>query len=363
MSLFFEDVEIVKPQSQPKAQPVVEDVTGLITVTLESEMAWHNLETSVMREEFNAVMLEDEKAGEGSKKNFFQQAADFFAKLWKSFVAALQSLVSRLQVQFTNGGKFLASRADRLNKYVGNKEASLFEWKVKGMNGIAGQFPASVGGALLKAIQTARNTGKALSADELCKGLGFNSFNEIDKSITGKARNEARKSVTVTHPMVDEAAADIRSAKTIIAHVKTLGKEAQALVTQGQASAKAGLKAVDSGNEEQQKKETAAISTAKSAQSVLNKIINVFVRLELERYADSMRVLSTATSGGKATAKDNAKASKQAGKNEKGKSSGKEVATVEDMEDDIFDLTLEDFEDEEVIEEGIDELEDFDFEV
>jgi hypothetical protein len=372
MNLFFEDVEIKNNSAEVEAvneDIVVEDVTGLISVALESEMAWNNLQVATMHEEFSAIYNEDEEQAGAARTNYFKQAITTLQAIWKRVVAFVQQLVSRLQAQFSNGARIMEKNKAKLNGYQGTAKATVFDWNVKGMGQLASQFPPGIGGVLKKQITAAGSDSKERSADELAKALGYSSASKIDGEIAAKARKASRTEVQVTQALVGEAEGDIRTAKAVLNSINNLGKEAKDLVSAGLTAAKAGLKAAEKNDSAAAKKAKAEINTAKNAQTVINKIINVFVKLEVERYADSMRVISAAASSGKASNKDNKQASKQARSNEKnaatsgkkGKSSGAEVAVAEDL-DDIFDLKLEDDEIEGEIELEDIELEDIELE-
>ena len=360
----LEDVELDETKEEEKevvTEAVIEDKTGLIALTLEAEMSWNNLHTEIVKEEFQAIMKEDEEQATKSRSEFFKKAIAFFQELWKKFVQVIRNLVSRLQVQFTNGEKFLASRKEKLARYQGDKTVSIYNWKVKGMLGIAKEFPTNrLGGSLVGAINQAAKSGKAVSADEIAKGLGFESFSAIDKGVVAKARGNEKVEVKVSPQVLSSAANDVKSAKQILGIVNQLGKQSQGIIQEGRKAATAGLNAKDP---QDQQKQSAAVQTAKAAQSVLNKVLNVFVKLEVERYGDSMRIVSAATSGGSAGMKADKKASKNAAKGKR----GNELAVSEDFELDEEQpiLTLEDFEeDEETKEEEIalEDLEDLNLE-
>jgi len=358
MSLFFEDVEI-KNESTPEASVVVEDVSGLLSVTLESEMTWHNLETSVMKEEFQAVMNEDQLRLEGSKETMFQKIIKFFDGLWKKLVTVIQNIITRLQTSFVNGTKFIAKRSDAIKKYTGGRSATVFEWSSQSQTvaQISGTFKKDLAGQLVKAVKTASTSGQAKSADELAKDLGFDGMSGMDAKLLSIGHGPARKSVVVSKEMLNKAVSDVEGAKVAISALKELANQARTMVATGKKEATDGLKAVKEKSEQLQKQKTASSSTARAATTVINKYINVYIKLAMDRFGDSLRMVQSAVGGVKADDKATAQKAKADAKAEKGKAKEAEAKTDDTKKEDfdLFGLTLEDFEDEAIEEDVVEE--------
>lgn len=344
MSLFLnEDVnteEVTETETQEQETVFVEDATGLLSLTLESEMSWHNLEKEIMTEEYTAVLTEDEAKLDASKASLFQKAIAWFNQIWQSFLKLIKNLGTRLQVQFVNGQKFVKAREGKINSYTGGSSANIHTWKVSNIATLTAKFPGqAIGGKLASAVRTAGNTGTTFSADQLAKELGYESFASIDKALVGQARSESKSTVSISKQMVMGARADITQAKGLIRGIQGMANAAKTLVASGRTSATEGLQSVKRGDEAGQKKKSAAISTAKASTSVIHKILNVYVKLGLERYADSMAIIK-AIGGGNPNAvavvdnKDNG---------------AKEKASNVKKED--LELTLEDFEDDVILDE------------
>jgi hypothetical protein len=357
MSLFFEDLEI-KEQT-----PVfVEDTSGLLSVTLESEMAWHNLETTMMKEEFKAVLQEDEKKLEGGKTNFFKTIIKFFETVWNAIVTGIRNLIAKFTIQLRNGEKFLKGREAQLSAYKGGKSAEMYEWHIESLIGISKAFPAGIGTKLKGFVGT--NSTSAMTADDIAKELGYSSFKDLDSEIVSKARSAERKSVAIDTNAVALAKTDMTSAKTVITTLNELAKGARDLVGEGKKQAQEGLRATQGSKESLQKLKAAGATTAKNATSVLNKIINVFTKLAFERYADATKTIRAVVSGAKADDKAVAQGKKLIEKQKKADAKkvdtigGKPVKKADaKVESALFGLTLEDFEDEDEFE---DLEEDFD---
>lgn len=354
MSLFFEDLEV----KTEKPTPIfVEDTTGLLSITLESEMAWHNLETSMMKEEFKAVITEDEQQLEKGKGEFFKKIIAFFDGLWKAIVAGIQNLITKLVIQFRNGEKFLASKAEAIKAYKGGKSAEVFVWKVGTMAGINSQFPNGIG-AKLKGMISQQSPNVA-TTDAIASDLGYSSFANLDKDIVAKAHSDARKSMEISPAWLGSAMQDIKDAKVVIGKLKGFVGDAKTLISEGKKAAQEGLKAVEGAKETVQKIKVANTTTAKNATSVLNKIINVFTKLQLERYSDSLRLIKAVVGGAKADAKQLEQGKKLVDKQKAKQAKEDEVAKKkaekeQAKKESLFDLTLEDFDDEDVDLEDLD---------
>jgi hypothetical protein len=412
MSLFFEDVELNK---QNEESVFVEDTTGLLSVTLESEVAWHNIEKTMMREEFKAVITESEQKLNAGKGNFFKTIAEFFDKFWKAVTEAIRNLTTKLSIQFNTGAKYVARKQKAISAYPGNKTAEIYDWK-KGsgtLGEISKAFKATdLGNKLTSAI--VKPSATAGTMDSLSQLLGYKNFTHIDKGIVMRARSSKRSPLKFDKGALNTAVADIKNAKAVLTELNKFASSAKSLVSQGKKSAKKGEVAVKAGDDTQQKIATASATTAKNATSVLNKLINVYTKLILERYSDALKMVKAAVGGAKEDEKgrkavDKAKAKqgefdgkkttvkkKQAGlpapegeeeestavavRGERGVAKTESLfdLTLEDFEDDFeldgfeeeldldteFDFELEDFEveEEEELEEDFDlELEDFDF--
>lgn len=353
MSLFFEDVE-VKEKTVVTESLHVEDVTGLVSATLESEMAWHNITTEIMQEEFQAVITEDEDKAESSKEAFFKKVIKFFEDLWKKFVSIIQPLVNRLQIQFVNGEKFAKAREAKIKAYKGDAKVQVYDWKIKDIGSLAEKFSAErVGSELVRVIQNSASEGKAFTADEIAKRLGFESLSAMDTKLVEQARSAQKVEKTVDSTLGAQAFANIMSGKKVLAQVKAIAGGTKKVVDAGRKEALDGLKEKSAENK---KKKVASTSTARSASTVLNKVINVMIKLVLESYADSMKVARVASSAGGQEIKDAKKAEKAKGKE-------KEEAKNESL----FDLSLEDFdsvnEDVEETELTLEDLEDISVEI
>jgi hypothetical protein len=364
MSLFFEDVEI-KNKKQDTTSVFVEDVTGLIALTLESEMAWHNLETSMMKEEFKHVIKENEKGLENSKESLFKRMVALFNKLWEGFVQAVKQLTTRLQVQFVNGAKFLKARDEKLKKFTDadGKEVEIYQWKVQTVEQIKQSFPLSLGQTLAKMISEAGSQKKAFTVDEIVGRIvdGAKSLSDMDRIIIEKARNSKRIKIKVNRKLAMMASSDLQGAKGVLNHIKGLAKEAQKLVNEGKKEALEGLKAVKDNKEEVQKQKVATTSTARACITAINKVLNLFVKLVLEKYADSMKVIRSATAT--SAEKDKAEKKEQKGKNPLSLPAPSAEQKEKNESLNLFGLTLEDFEedeDDELLDEELElSLEDF----
>jgi hypothetical protein len=354
MSLFFEDVEIKRSSSEV----VVEDVTGLINVTLESEMAWHNLTTEIMKEEFSAVINEDEEQAEGAKQNLFKKILQFFKDAWNKFVQVVNNLVTRLQAQFGAAIKYAKPLNAKLSKYEGGAKATVHDWKTD-IGGLAGAFQATAwGGKLSTLIANASSEQKTFTADEVVKALGYDSFADMDKDIVSKARSTEASEKEITKQDGAGAISNIMGASKAIKEVKAFSNSMKKVVDTGRKEAMEGLNAKDP---ETKKKKVASTATARVAVGVINKALNVMIKLVMECFTESVRVVKACSAkvGG-----DN-KAQKQADKDAKkqAKQDKNDDVKNDSMNESIFDLTLEDFEDEDLLEEVEITLEDFDDEL
>jgi uncharacterized protein YidB (DUF937 family) len=349
MSLFFEDVEIKRSSSEV----VVEDVTGLINVTLESEMAWHNITTEIMKEEFSAVLNEDEEQAEGAKTSLFKKILEFFKNVWTKFVQVVNSLVTRLQTQFGAAIKYAKPLNAKLSKYEGGAQASIHEWKIQDIGKIVDNFSAEgLGSKLSTAISNSANEQRALTAEDLVKLLGYESFADMDKKIVEKARSNETKGKEITKQDGAVAYGNIMNASKTISALKKMSGSMKKVVDAGRKEAMEGLNTKDA---ETKKKKVASTSTARVATSVINKVLNVMIKLVMECFSDSVKVIKAVSArvGGSDVKKGEKEAHKTEKANAKADAKAKKQAEKEAKNESIFDLTLEDFEDE-VLEEDTD---------
>lgn len=351
MSLFFEDVEIKRPAT---TDVVVEDVTGLINVTLESEMAWHNLTTEIMKEEFSAVINEDEEQAEGAKSNLFKKILEFFKQAWTKFVQVVNHLVQRLQTQFGAAIKFAKPLNAKLAKYEGGAQVSIHEWKVEEIGRLTDNFSAEgIGAKLAGAISNSASESKAFTADELVKVLGYDSFADMDKKLVEKARSTSTVGKAITKQDGAVAYSNIMNASKTISALKKMSGSMKKVVDAGRKEAMEGLNAKDA---ETKKKKVASTSTARVATSVINKVLNVMIKLVMECFSDSVKVIKaiSARVGGSDVKKGEKEAHKTEKANAKAEEKAKKQAEKDAKQESIFDLTLEDFEEdtEEVLEES-----------
>ncbi|ALN97951.1 hypothetical protein Bp8pS_272 [Bacillus phage vB_BpuM-BpSp] len=304
-SLFFEDTELKHDEGvelQEEEVLFVEDVTGLISATLESESNFHNIYTTTLTEQAQALHLEDEAAIQSSKKQYFEKIIKFFQELWKKFSSLIQNLVNRLTLTYTNGDKFLKSIKGKINTAtLSSKEMEVYNWKFKTMAKISAGFPRAIGAVLAKYVNESASTGTSYTADQLAQKLGYASLSEIDTKIVGMARDSKKKKVKLDTTIVGFAEGDVATAKNMVSVIKDLSSSSKKVIEDGLKYAKEGISA----SKEDGNKKAAATSTAKSATSVINKILNVYVKLQSEKFSESLAILKKAA-GSSSAPKDDA---------------------------------------------------------
>jgi len=295
------------------------DVTGLLEVTLEAEIAWNGIEKTLMKDEFKAVVNESTEDVQGSKKSMFKSVIEFFKKLWASFVNAMKNLNARFTAATTNGSKFVENNKALLNAFRGDGKSvnvSVANWNDVSV----GKHPAA--GKITPLVTGSKST-QALSVDGVIKAIGYDSGAELDKAITSfwKSGESAEKEVKSSD--VAKSMSRVQNFKSVVAGLKEYAKNQKLVIDAGTKQANAGLSASD---DTSAKVAAAAVTTAKSCASVVSRVMNKEVSLAVARFSDDMKVLRAALSNSP---------------KQKGKSDVKEESA------NLLGLTLEDFGDEE----------------
>jgi hypothetical protein len=276
---------------------IVED-HGFLGLALESEIEWGNLKEEIIRDEYRAVINEDEGGIKATAAKYFQMAIAFFKGLLQKIAALIKNLITHGQTAASNGMKYIESHKEKLRLYKGGKEASVFNWKKFNLSALAQSFRSEqLGSTMASLVNESARTGNEITIEEISTRLRFGSFSEIDKSILSQSRDAERVTKKIAAPDVSQATKNISEGKGALSKIEVLGKGARALIQQAEKHANEGLSAVNSGKADEQKRKSAAVKTAKNASTFLTKILNLMYKLISEAISDSLRMLRAAAGG------------------------------------------------------------------
>jgi hypothetical protein len=289
-------------ERRKKMDYIIED-HGFLGLALESEIEWGNLKEEIIRDEFNAVRHEDAAGIKSAAAKYFQMAIAFFKNLLQKIAALVKNLITQAQSMTVNGMKYIESHKQQIAAYKGGKVASVFKWKKFNVSALAQNFRAEqLGSTMVSLVNEAARTGNEITVEEISTRLRFGSFAEIDKNILSQSRDAERTSEKIDAQVVNVATRNLSEGKNALAKVDVLGKGARALIQQAEKQATEGLSAVNAGKEDEQKKKSAAVKTAKNASTFLTKILNIMYKVISEVLSDSLRMIRAAIGKGSAPA-------------------------------------------------------------
>jgi len=345
-SLFFN--EEIQPK---KKEVVVEDFTGFLSIVYEAEDSWNNIERATLHEEYLAVLNEDKEGAMQTAKDTFKKLITMFTNLAKAFASAATGLVNRIMVNFTKGEKFINANSSRLDgaNLSKAKDVTIYGWKATTIGAIS----ASISNIPTSSIQSAINSGTEMSKDQVAASIKPGStFTTLDKVIIGNARNDKKASSKVTSEMVNNAKNSIKSLKKSVGDIKKACNSADKLIKDGLKAAKDGANGGD------KKKKINATKTARAGYSAVSKILNVGIKLVMEKYRDDMVILRAAMS-----TSSKKKADKKDNKEEKVENASLDLFSLDGYSDmDDSNVTLEsllsELEDDEIVNEDIETEED-----
>ena len=317
MSLFFEDVK------NTSNGYLVEDVSGALSVALESEMSWNNIETSMIKTEAMCVIKEDAGGLKEAASSFFTKAKQFFIDLWNRFVQALNNLKNKLVAQASVGEKFIQKNEDALAHFNGSCEAKTYKWKNFTLSRIVDSDFTKVCAKIAGKVCGSYD-GTEISADDFAKEFSFGSAANIDKELLSKIRNDSKDTVSYSSSNVNEAVANIKQFKGTLKGLNDIAKSMKDTVATGKTSAERGISEKD---DNKRKKHTAVIKSAKAATLIISKITNVYTKIVTDLYIDSCAVVRAGVAG-------NSKNASKTRSDAEGAFSGDEFAEKKDKKDD-----------------------------
>lgn len=289
---FLEDTDIIEESNEI----VLEDVTGLMSSTLDAEISWNNLSMKMIQTEYSAIKNEDMGSLEEGKTKWWKSVVEWFKQRIMDLKKITNDVIDRVGKFFDFAGRFYDTNKEDMSKITEDIELqNIYKWKSDALGILDRVLGSSVDSKITQISKASRE--KAKSGDEICKEVyKVESLAKLTTEIAKTLRNETKeKTLKISVSDAKKAFESLKDAKNGKGKIKRSFDGSIKFLEGSQKLAEGGLKLSDISDQQRGYKNE--ITTLKNGSVVINRAKSTAISLYNQYISDCMRISRAALGG------------------------------------------------------------------